>query len=498
MSGFEPIAAQAVAAEVGTTALASEVVAANALAAANAAAYTPAIAGSLASIPAAAGLGALASAVPGMYGVGTATTGALSSGLPTLAEQLATTNPEILAQVQGALQPAMINQPVASGLSNVPLGGQLSSAELANVTGGIPTATGPGVQVAQLGPEVLPPEMIPKAPVAENVLSSADRAQLLSNSGYAGEAGNIAKEAMYGSGYGDTAGMVTPEKSPFAQLMDKSKYLTKAKEWFDKQDNEDLALYGAGAGLGLAALNKKKKPLAKESPYSGPLSQYSFDPATYRAQQLAQPDPYRARYAGGGTIEEMSNANAVGANTGYPMADIAPGAYATPYQQPISRNVLSDASDTGVNPMTGEMSFAFGGLSGVGFGSGFGKRKPVNPSQFAVPVARAPVARPIPYKARYAEGGISDLGGYSDGGRMLKGPGDGMSDNIPASIAGKQPARLANEEFVVPADVVSHLGNGSSEAGAKQLYKMMDRVRQARTGQKKQGKQIKAAKYMPA
>jgi hypothetical protein len=157
--------------------------------------------------------------------------------------------------------------------------------------------------------------------------------------------------------------------------------------------------------------------------------------------------------------------------------------------------VLSDASDTGVNPMTGEMSFAFGGLSGVGFG----RRKPTaTPTQFAVPVARAPVARPVPYKARYAEGGISDLGGYSDGGRMLKGPGDGMSDNIPASIAGKQPARLANEEFVIPADVVSHLGNGSSEAGAKQLYKMMDRVRQARTGQKKQGKQIKAAKYMPA
>ena len=105
--------------------------------------------------------------------------------------------------------------------------------------------------------------------------------------------------------------------------------------------------------------------------------------------------------------------------------------------------------------------------------------------------------QPTPYRARYAQGGLSDLGGYSDGGRMLKGPGDGMSDNIPASIAGKQPARLANEEFVIPADVVSHLGNGSSEAGAKQLYKMMDRVRQARTGNKKQGKQIKADKYMP-
>ena len=100
-----------------------------------------------------------------------------------------------------------------------------------------------------------------------------------------------------------------------------------------------------------------------------------------------------------------------------------------------------------------------------------------------------------------ARGGISDLGGYSDyarGGRMLKGPGDGMSDSIPASIAGRRPARLANEEFVVPADVVSHLGNGSSDAGAKQLYAMMDKVRQARTGRKSQGREINPQKYMPA
>jgi hypothetical protein len=77
--------------------------------------------------------------------------------------------------------------------------------------------------------------------------------------------------------------------------------------------------------------------------------------------------------------------------------------------------------------------------------------------------------QPTPYRPQYAHGGLADLGGYSDGGRMLKGPGDGMSDDIPATIANKQPARLANEEFVIPADVVSHLGNGSSEAGAKVL-----------------------------
>ena len=97
-----------------------------------------------------------------------------------------------------------------------------------------------------------------------------------------------------------------------------------------------------------------------------------------------------------------------------------------------------------------------------------------------------------------AGGGISSLGGYSDGGQMLKGPGDGMSDNIPAQIGEKQPARLADGEFVVPADVVSHLGNGSTDAGAKQLYKMMDKVRTARTGRKSQGKQINPNRFVPA
>ena len=90
--------------------------------------------------------------------------------------------------------------------------------------------------------------------------------------------------------------------------------------------------------------------------------------------------------------------------------------------------------------------------------------------------------------------------GYAEGGtpRFLSGGGDGMSDSIPATISGTQEARLADGEFVIPADVVSHLGNGSSKAGAKQLYSMMDRVRKARTGNEKQGRQIKPNKMMPA
>jgi len=92
----------------------------------------------------------------------------------------------------------------------------------------------------------------------------------------------------------------------------------------------------------------------------------------------------------------------------------------------------------------------------------------------------------------FADGGLSNVP------RFLSGGGDGMSDSIPATINGRQPARLADGEFVIPADVVSHLGNGSSKAGAKQLYAMMDRVRSKRTGKKKQAPAVNSKKMMPA
>ncbi len=83
-------------------------------------------------------------------------------------------------------------------------------------------------------------------------------------------------------------------------------------------------------------------------------------------------------------------------------------------------------------------------------------------------------------------------------GKFLMGDGDGMSDDIPATISDKQPARLADGEFVIPADVVSHIGNGSSKAGAKKLYEMMDKIRKERTGKTKQAPAIKPDRYMPA
>jgi hypothetical protein len=100
-----------------------------------------------------------------------------------------------------------------------------------------------------------------------------------------------------------------------------------------------------------------------------------------------------------------------------------------------------------------------------------------------------------------ASGGISHLGDYSDGGRLLRGPGDGVSDSIPAVIGKKQPARLADGEFVVPARIVSELGNGSTEAGARKLYAMMDRIQKARgktVGKGKVAKNSRSEKYLPA
>jgi hypothetical protein len=234
---------------------------------------------------------------------------------------------------------------------------------------------------------------------------------------------------------------------------------------FNTLSTPEKILYGSSAALAaptVMSLFKDKKELGggKEE-YSGPLKKFKYDPNRYVPLEVTPPTPYRPvytdyqNYASGGDVDSY----AFGGRT------------------------------AGVGPM-GPTLFANRAVN---------NRAPKSLPVFNVPAAQAPVAAPTPYKARYAQGGISDLGGYSDyagGGRMLKGPGDGMSDNIPATIAGKQPARLANEEFVIPADVVSHLGNGSSEAGAKQLYKMMDRVRQARTGKKKQGKQINPEKYL--
>jgi hypothetical protein len=156
--------------------------------------------------------------------------------------------------------------------------------------------------------------------------------------------------------------------------------------------------------------------------------------------------------------------------------------------------------DQTTHPNRGNYPYRRPGSGGITYFS------PMQYNKVVPPAAAAPaetVAAPVEVAATgglmgYARGGIANLGDYSDGGRLLRGPGDGVSDSIPATIAGKQPARLADGEFVIPARIVSEIGNGSTEAGAKKLYAMMDRVQNAR---KKSLKNVaantKADKYLP-
>jgi hypothetical protein len=144
-----------------------------------------------------------------------------------------------------------------------------------------------------------------------------------------------------------------------------------------------------------------------------------------------------------------------------------------------------------LNLNTGESRVLNSGNSfGGGSGNSFGMMDDVTPLYRYLGLSGG-------YSPYTSAGMHKHLMGMARGG-YLDGAGDGMSDSIPATIEGKQPARLADGEFVVPADVVSHLGNGSSKAGSKRLYKMLDKVRRARTGHSKQGKEIKADKYLPA
>jgi len=111
-----------------------------------------------------------------------------------------------------------------------------------------------------------------------------------------------------------------------------------------------------------------------------------------------------------------------------------------------------------------------------------------------LPSQQQPQQQPAPMGAGMAQGGLASM---APKGYYLGGTTDGMADKVPATIDQQQPAALSDGEFVVPADVVSHLGNGNSNAGAKQLYGMMDRIRQARTGTTQQGKQVNPNKFMP-
>jgi len=339
-------------------------------------------------------------------------------------------------------------------------------------------------------------------------------------------------------------------------------------------------------------------PMYAETPGSSAEKLYFNDSYTAQTPILAPGPEYAAEgglmgYAAGGPIEQMAALNAVGANTGYPMAGINTPIYANPMmQRPEAVNVISPSGDAGVTAYSGEPRFAGGGKTVTVAPEGYSTTgnyqyaydpKTMQFTQTSAPTLQAnplkgfmnkaaglltgnaipqpvldtgakvsggiapPAMGPTPAMAaqpaqpaytppaipeyqtpeqqlgldnfysmmdqqlaglgasqagRYAMGGgVSSLGDYSDGGRLLKGPGDGVSDSIPAVIGKRQPARLADGEFVVPARIVSELGNGSTEAGARKLYAMMDRIQKGRRksiGKGKVAVNSKSEKYLPA
>ena len=217
-----------------------------------------------------------------------------------------------------------------------------------------------------------------------------------------------------------------------------------------------------------AAYDKKGKPVGPAG--LSPLELYMQGLQQQQSQQDSVP---QINAAEGGSLDDyMDNVNASGM-----------GGSMQPYKSPY-------VSTPGFTGNRFEGMGAFGGGMGLGMnaysGSGYGvQNQRYNPTTGTYGYA--------------AGGGIESVGDYSDGGRLLKGPGDGVSDDIPATIhrddGSKQEARLADGEFVIDAQTVSKLGNGSTEAGARKLYAMMDRIHAIKT---KPGKDLNADKYLPA
>jgi hypothetical protein len=329
-------------------------------------------------------------------------------------------------------------------------------------------------------------------------------------------------EAQLGGFYGGSAPINPYASASDAQIQAAIKAQQPATTFY-----QDQGTLGRMAIQGLPAIGllEDKQQTGPQDTYVSPLRRLS---PNFQAYEPPRPNPYYSatypRYAAeggimqsyqaGGPVERMSMMNTAMNPQGglYPQGMIDKTQYATPIQRPVSAELVMETpayersnpmlmntggvtrlpkGDAGVykdtDPATRNQDAFTAALTRLG-----GMQKKANVK--GLPALKA-AAKPLGDVQELASGG---LGGYSDGGRMLKGPGDGMSDSIPGVIGGKQPARLADGEFVVPADVVSHLGNGSTDAGARKLYTMMDKIRKARTGKKKQAPAVKANRYMPA
>ena len=316
--------------------------------------------------------------------------------------------------------------------------------------------------------------------------------------------------AAGGAGIGAGSSMVSPGTMSLASSAGPGNFTGFAPQL----SNTGLATIGGSSALSAAMQAERDQygmPADEDYKSSFDISKFKRSEPTYAPGSVYVPEyrDYRTAaeggimkaYQSGGPVERMSMMNTAMNPQGglYPQGMIDKTQYATPTQRPVSSELVSETpAYERSNPMLmngggiAEIleSAKNQGLSPEMYDNIYGRGNKIIAMQKALKEGKMVNGM--------ASGGISSLGGYSDGGRMLKGPGDGMSDSIPGVIAGRQPARLADGEFVVPADVVSHLGNGSTDAGAKRLYGMMDKVRKARTGKKKQAPAVKADKYMPA
>ena len=286
-------------------------------------------------------------------------------------------------------------------------------------------------------------------------------------------------------------------------------YFDAAGQWVSK--NKGLTAAGLGAAYLATRPNAFK---ANYLPTYTPPSAQSYGlgrtmSSNYQPTFAAAEGGIARLATGGPTTDFMSTGGA------YPMSQQDTPHYATPSQMPTSAQAAMASYEPNTNPLTGEQTgFANGGITLLAAG---GTPAPIATS--ANPTINTPIqtvagltglqqaqkqnqVQPVTMDyinslaSQYgvsvptvgvksaakggSMGGEYNLGSYSDGGRLLKGPGNGIDDQIPASIADKQPARLADGEFVIPSRIVSEIGQGSTDAGARALYKMMDRVQNAR------------------
>jgi hypothetical protein len=452
---------------------------------------------------------------------GLAEAGFLSRILPTVAgvaAGAATGNPMIGAAVAGgmtaattgSLQQGIIAGGMAyAGSEFLGPGTRVAPAPITDMS----TAFVPPTTTPTVAPTVAPPAEVVAPVVSAPVTPPAP----------VGGPGFTVDQMIAGSGRPELSGL-SNTFDPYAKIPGENLGFTQApdvkKGFFGSLTNpQKVALGGTGLLATMALANQAgNKGLPQEPTYaSSPRLSKDF-----QGSFPAQPRPYyRATYAasGGlmaaGPVEAMSQANM---NNFYPQGQMSKTQYATPSQMPTSAEVVNADYEPRTELYNGNMvRMAPGGsvdknkkkkaslttaaklaamdpyeASVAGLGNA------MYHSQMPSDVAKGLQPTMDMGKLNLAEGG--HLGSYSDGGRLLKGPGDGVSDDIPARIGKHQPARLADGEFVIPARIVSELGNGSTDAGARKLYEMMDRVQASRKKSIGKGKfavNSKAAKHLP-